>query len=243
MGLGFVCLLRRLSSAPRLARDLEGTTTAGGAGGVGGRWSAVFWCCRWSGYNGTTSGLVTAWVLAAASRGQHSNKEAPIRVLVTYLTKTGNTQKIAEAIYGEITEEKELKPWDEVATFEGYDLAFVGFPIMKMGPTPDVEAFLQEHTAGRDIALFCTHAAPEDAPPLADWLEKCKCPAAKANIVGMFDCQGEMSQEIADAMTKSGVPQLVEWAKGRGATLGQPDESRVERARAFAREVMATVAG
>jgi flavodoxin len=175
------------------------------------------------------------------NRSQNTNREVPVKVLVTYLTRTGNTKKIAEAIYGEITEQKDIKPWDEVMTFEGYDLAFVGFPIMNMGPTPNVERFLQEHTPGRDIALFCTHAAPEDAVPLQEWLEKCRAPAAEANIVGMFDCQGEMSQAIADALAKSGNPQAVEWAKGRDETVGQPDESRVARARAFAREIMATV--
>ena len=164
-----------------------------------------------------------------------------MKVLVTYLTRTGNTKKIAEAIYGEITEGKDLKPWDECTTFEGYDFAFVGFPIMKMGPTPDVEEFLQEHTPGRDIALFCTHAAPEGAPPLQDWLAKCRAPAAEANIVGMFDCQGEMSQAVADSLIKSGVPQLVAWGKGRDETVGQPDEGRVQRARAFARDIMARV--
>jgi flavodoxin len=164
-----------------------------------------------------------------------------MKVLVTYLTKTGNTKKIAEAIFGEIEDEKDLKPWHEVEAFEGYDFAFIGFPIMKMGPTPDVEQFLQQHTPGREVALFCTHASPEGAPPLQDWLQKCRAPAAEANIMGMFDCQGEMSQAVADSLINSGVPQLVAWGKGRVETVGQPDESRLERARAFCREIMATV--
>jgi flavodoxin len=50
------------------------------------------------------------------------------RVLVAYMTSTGNTKKIAEAIYSEIATEKEIKPVREVQNLEGYDLAFLGFP-------------------------------------------------------------------------------------------------------------------
>jgi hypothetical protein len=39
-------------------------------------------------------------------------------------------------------------------------------------------------------------------------------------------------------MKSSGDPDLVAWAEERPETLGQPDARRLERARAFSREIM-----
>ncbi len=37
-----------------------------------------------------------------------------MKTLVTYMSQTGNTKKIAEAIYGELEGEKDIKPIAEV---------------------------------------------------------------------------------------------------------------------------------
>jgi len=37
-----------------------------------------------------------------------------VKTLVTYMSKTGNTKKVAEAIFDEINGEKEIKTIDEV---------------------------------------------------------------------------------------------------------------------------------
>ena len=51
------------------------------------------------------------------------------KVLVAYMSKTGNTKKVAEVIYDEIQGEKEIKTIEEVESLNSYDLAFLGFPI------------------------------------------------------------------------------------------------------------------
>ena len=56
-----------------------------------------------------------------------------MKILVTYRTRSGNTKKIAEAIYGEISAEKIIKPWQEVENLDEYDFSFIGFPIERMG--------------------------------------------------------------------------------------------------------------
>ena len=56
-----------------------------------------------------------------------------MKVLVSYMSKTGNTKKVAEAIFEEISDEKEIIPIDEVDSIEGFDIAFLGFPIHQMG--------------------------------------------------------------------------------------------------------------
>ena len=161
-----------------------------------------------------------------------------MKVLVTYTSKTGNTKKVAEAIYDEIQSEKDIKELNDLENLEGYDLSFVGFPIEAFGPEAQAKKFLGENSAGKDIVLFTTHAAQEDSETLKEWLANCRTSVVGGNVVGMFDCQGELSQAIADALASSGKPDMIEWASRRSETIGQPDEARIERARVFAREIM-----
>jgi len=161
-----------------------------------------------------------------------------MKFLVAYMSQTGNTKKVADAIFGAIRGEKEIRPLAEVTSLDGYDLAFVGFPMHAGGPAKPAEAFLQQHSRGKNVALFVTHASYEDGPGVPEALDKCKAAAAGANMVGLFHCQGALSEAIADFMLKSGDPGLAAAAKQRGLTTGQPDATRLKRARAFARDVV-----
>jgi flavodoxin len=161
-----------------------------------------------------------------------------MNVLVAYFSQTGNTRKVAEAIYEAITEAKEIKELAAVESLEAHDLAFIGLPILGFGPAEEAKEFLAAHAAGKRVALFITHASPEDSEPLQEWLAKCKEAAADSNLVGMFDCQGELSKAVAELLAKSEDPELRAFAEARSETLGQPDEARLEKARAFAREII-----
>lgn len=162
-----------------------------------------------------------------------------MKTLVTYFSQTGNTRKVAEAIYDEIGVEKELKEFSDVDSLEGYDLAFVGFPIQAFGPAQAAKDFLAQHAAGSRIALFITHAAPEDQEGIGQWLDKCREAAGGAELVGLFDCMGELSEQIADYLVKQENPTMRSFGERRPETMGQPDESRLQKAREFARETMA----
>jgi menaquinone-dependent protoporphyrinogen IX oxidase len=118
-----------------------------------------------------------------------------MKVLVAYMSKTGNTKKVAEAIFEEIRDEKEIKAIDEVVSIEAYDIAFLGFPIHQMGPDKKEVKLLEKHCInGRNVVLFITHAAPENNPDLPLMLDKFRQVACGANIVDMFDCQGELAK-------------------------------------------------
>ena len=166
-----------------------------------------------------------------------------MKVIVTYMSQTGNTKKVAEAIFQEIMGKKEIKPMEEVSSLDGYDLAFVGSPMQASGMAGDAKSFLEQYSKGKDIALFITHASPEHEPQLKEWLRNCKAAAAGANLLGVFDCQGEMSQALADFMVNSGDPTLVEWGKKRSETVGQPDAASLKKARNFAREILKNYPG
>jgi flavodoxin len=161
-----------------------------------------------------------------------------VKVLVAYMSKTGNTKKVAEAIFEEIDDDKEIKPIDKVASIEGYDIAFLGFPIHQMGPDKTTVKLLEKHcTDGRNVVLFITHAAPEDSQDLPPMLDKFRRHAQGANIVDMFDCQGELAKTIKLIMSILPDAQLRSWAK-QDNSKGQPDKARLDRARVFSRNVM-----
>ena len=161
-----------------------------------------------------------------------------MRALVAYMSKTGNTKKVAEAIYEALDCEKEIMPIDQVVDISGYDLSFLGFPIQRFGPDPKTVRFLQKHCQpGRDVALFITHAAPEGEAELSEWLNKFRDAASGANIVGMFDCQGQLAKWIKFIMSIMPIRDLREMAK-RDNSQGQPDATRLDRARAYARETL-----
>lgn len=164
-----------------------------------------------------------------------------MRVLVAYMSSTGNTRKIAEAIHGEISAEKELKPVSEVETLAPYDLAFLGFPVHGYGPDKRTKAILEKLCKDKKkVALFLTHAAPETEPEVAEYIAKFKQAASGAEIVGTFDCQGQLSAGVKFVMKISPNKRLRTDAK-RDNSKGQPDAGRIERARAFARETLSGV--
>lgn len=162
-----------------------------------------------------------------------------MKVIVAYMSETGNTKKIAEAIFGEIREDKEIKELSEIHDLEGYDLAFVGFPMHGFGAPEEAKHFLEKHGRGKKIALFVTHGAPEGYEDLLPWLDKCREAAAGADVIDMFNCQGELARYVADALLASDNPRHREYGEGADETRGQPDAGRIERARLFAREILA----
>jgi len=162
-----------------------------------------------------------------------------MKVLVAYKSSTGNTKKIAEAIYGEIAAEKEIKQVSEVENLGAYDLSFLGFPTHGYGPDKKTKALLEKLCKdGKKVALFVTHAAPESEPEVPEWMAKFKQAAVGAGLVGTFDCQGELAAGVKLFMKLSPNKKLRSDAK-RDDSKGQPDAARLEKAREFARSVMA----
>jgi hypothetical protein len=155
------------------------------------------------------------------------------------MSKTGNTKKVAEAIFAGIPEEKkEIASIDKVGSLAGYDLAFLGFPIHREGPDKQTAQLLEKHcVSGRNVVLFITHAAPEDHPDLPPMLAKFKAIALHANLIDMFDCQGELDKTTKRIMSVLPSAKYRQWAR-QDNSQGQPDQARLDRARTFGRDVL-----
>jgi flavodoxin len=167
-----------------------------------------------------------------------------VKYLVTYWTQTGNTKKVAEAIFDVVPGEKIMKPIDEVETLDGFDLAFIGFPVIQFGPPAAVKKFIGEHAAGKKIALFITHAMlsesedPQKKAMLARELDKCRAACSKSELAGLFHCRGELAEKTAGELMATNFPMLMEFAAMRPLTIGHPDPEELEQARNFAAAVI-----
>jgi len=176
----------------------------------------------------------------------NQNQIPAMRSLVTYWTQTGNTQKVANSIFASLPGTKVLLPIHEVEDTSGFDLIFIGFPIVRFGPPEIVSEFLSSRAAGKKIALFITHAMPSrsDDPGqismLRKELEKCREACAGSHLAGMFHCQGELSEKETETLVASKIPMLMAFAAMRPQTIGHPDEAELREAGMFA-EVMATL--
>ncbi len=164
-----------------------------------------------------------------------------MNTLVVYMSQTGNTAKVARAIFDQIPGRKEIREMDKTEKLEGYDLIFLGFPILRFGPPPEAVNFLADKAKGKSVALFVTHSAAEDMSDVKQWLDKCRQAAEGTVLRGVFNCQGELGQQIADIMLKSSNEDLVNWAKMRPATIGMPDTARIERARLWTKNILSNL--
>jgi flavodoxin len=161
-----------------------------------------------------------------------------MKVLIAYMSLTGNTKKVAEAIFQEIQDEKEIRELGEVENFDGYDIAFVGFPVHGFGPPENVKNLLNKQAKNKNLALFITHALPKSMEMLEGILGKCKDPACEANLIGTFDCQGELDENLAQKLLNHPDPKMQKFGSMREMTIGHPDPDEIESARSFAREIM-----
>lgn len=159
-----------------------------------------------------------------------------MKILVTYYSQSGNTKKVADAIFEHISFPKSMLKMEEAESLNDYDLIFAGFPVWQFGPAKPARKFLSGLTMENHVALFVTHAMdPDPDDPdlrlmLDGILEKCRKAADKTNLNGFFHCRGELSHETANMLTSSGIPMLEKFAGMRDETLGHPDEHDLEEA-------------
>ena len=170
-----------------------------------------------------------------------------MKVLVTYWSQTGNTRKIAEVIFRSLSCEKDLKNFEEVGSLEGYDLTFIGFPVSRFRPAPSAREFISKHAKGRKIALFVTHGIPaESIDPLQKAilekeLEKCRQICTGAKLLGLYHCQGEISEKMANELRDSNIPMLIEFARMQSSTKGHPNPEEFRMAAVFVKEIISLV--
>jgi len=158
------------------------------------------------------------------------------KILVTYLSQTGNTKKIAEAIFEGLEGDKTINPMDEVQEIEGYSLIFIGFPVHSHSVPYKIESLLQKIPQGKKIAFFSTHGSLPGGHLAREALEHAAVIASKAKVLGTFSCRGKVSMAALEVLSKS--PEHKAWAEMAPSSQTHPDEGDLEDAKSFAKWVI-----
>lgn len=164
------------------------------------------------------------------------------RTLVTYFSKTGNTKKIADAIYTTLAGNKAIKPVNELQEqeIEEYSLIFIGFPVYSHSIPFPLEGILRNIPPNKKIALFSTHGSLTGSRLSREALEYAFVLALKAKVLGSFSCRGKVSLKAIDVLEKS--PEHKAWTEMAASASTHPDKSDLEDARSFARWIMTLAA-
>jgi flavodoxin len=160
-----------------------------------------------------------------------------MKVLVAYDSDTGNTQKVADAIYDAIGEsEKEICLAKEASNLSDYDLIFCGFPVQSMGLPEKMEAFVKELPEGKNVAFFATHGSLRGGPLAITAFYAALSLSKNLKVMGTFGCRGVVKEAIVDALLKKAEHRG--WALEAQSAVGHPDEADLEDAKAFATDMM-----
>ena len=160
-----------------------------------------------------------------------------MKVLVAYYSDTGNTQKVADAIYDAVGEsEKEICLSKEASNLSDYDLIFCGFPVQSMGLPGKMEEFVKGIPEGKKVAFFATHGSLRGGALAITAFFAALSLSKNLKVMGTFGCRGVVKQAIVDALLKKAEHRG--WALEAQSAVGHPDEADLEDAKAFAMTIV-----
>ena len=161
-----------------------------------------------------------------------------MKALVTYYSETGNTERIAKAIYEGIgKEQKEMIPLDEVGDVTNYEVIFLGFPVHASSVPGKVQQFLKDIPDGKKVAIFATHGSLRGGPLAVAAFDYAVTLASRAKVLGVFGCRGRVKASLLDALMEK--PEHRAWAlEAQSSAAVHPDDADMEDATEFAMNMM-----
>ncbi len=161
-----------------------------------------------------------------------------MKALVTYYSETGNTEKLARAIYdGAEAVEKEIAPINEAKNLEAYDLIFCGFPILAHEVPAKVESFLKTIPEGKKLALFGTHGSLRGGQLAIAGFYHALSVCRRERVIGTFACRGKVKFALLEELAKK--PEHKGWVMEAQSAVGHPDEADLEDGRKWAELMIA----
>jgi flavodoxin I len=160
-----------------------------------------------------------------------------MNILVAYYSETGNTRKVAEAIFQAVRHtRKKLLPIDQAAGPGDYDLIFCGFPVQHHGVPAKMVHFLESIPKGKKLAVFATHGALRGGEKAISAFYAALSLAKGQTILGTFGCRGQVKFQLIDQWMES--PQHQAWAMEAQSANGHPDVADLEEASTFAETML-----
>jgi flavodoxin len=147
-----------------------------------------------------------------------------MKALVVYSSQSGHTKKLAEAVYEVLPGEKEIFSVDEAPEPAGYDFVAIGFWFKSGNPDPKSSEYLKR-VRGTKLFLFATHGAAPNSEHVRKGLETAKSLVEGTEIIGTFNCQGEVNPGLLEKVKAR--PSPPEWIGDADTAVGHPDENDI----------------
>lgn len=178
-----------------------------------------------------------------------------MKILVLYYSQTGQTEKIANAIFSSIPEghEKTIEKLNDFDStqLDSFDLVFLGSPCHSSDLAKNVRKFLEELNPNPKYKLagFFTHGS---YPPERDgyeavyerWVGKCSATFESASsekeitFLGYYRCMGAPSPPIEEFIRKQAIPSEEEFQDYIKVARKKPDTEDIANAKKFALEII-----
>jgi flavodoxin I len=150
-----------------------------------------------------------------------------MKSLILYSSQSGNTMKLAKAVYDSIEGEKDIYPIDEAPSLDvNYDLVAVGFWLQAGKPDPKTIAFLEKFNRESKMFLFATHGAAKGSDHAGAAMDYAAGLVKSAQIIGTFSCQGEVNPKALEKIKQKQNPPP--WIKDADKAVGHPDASDLD---------------
>jgi flavodoxin len=182
---------------------------------------------------------------------------APMKVLIAYYSETGNTKKIAEAIYEEASSHHEVVLGRvkklKVTQLDEYDLVILGAACHDSDLARPLKKMLAElpRNPKYKLAGFFTHATymPGDSErntaSFDRWAAKCgpsfenTCQEKNIQFLGYFHCMGVPSKPIERFIHREIIVADDEWQEYLLEVRTHPNAQDLLNAKEFTQEVLA----
>jgi len=148
-----------------------------------------------------------------------------MKILITYATQSGNTEKLARAIYDHMEGEKKICPVGEAPAPAGYDFVAVGFWFMAGKPDSKSAEFLASCGPDTRLFLFATHGAGKSSDHAQAGMAQAAALTNGAHIEGAFNCQGQVNPKVLEKVRQKETPPP--WIDDADGAVGHPDDEDI----------------
>jgi flavodoxin I len=168
-----------------------------------------------------------------------------MKILITYYSDTGNTEKVAksikEGIVGHYVDFLPVKQVDPLS-LESYDLVFLGSGIYAYAINRRITSLIKKAPKlPHRFVYFYTH---ESQNPWPNAFKSIRNIIGQNNckIIGEFECRGEnlkmTEKSRQNAMKNLAAGEKKEWEKQYNLVKGRPNEEDLDNAKKFAQSIM-----
>ncbi len=125
-----------------------------------------------------------------------------MKFLITYSSRTGNTRKIAEALYHAAPDGSRLAPIEDTPPADDFDILFIGYWMDKGGPDAKAKAYLST-LKEKKIVLFETMGAdPTGEHAYVGFANAALYLSPDCRVLGVFASQGAIDPNLLAMMRK-----------------------------------------